>query len=46
MADEGLLRALRNKEWAEFAAGYNGPGNITRYSKLIGDAYRVALGLL
>ena len=46
VADERLFRALRNKEWPEFAAGYNGPGNGARYSKLIGDAYEVAQGLL
>ncbi|RJQ38855.1 MAG: DUF3380 domain-containing protein [Dehalococcoidia bacterium] len=31
---------LRRKDWAGFARGYNGAGQVTRYAKLLRAAYR------
>jgi len=45
LPNEKLIAALRTKEWADFAAGYNGPGNVTKYSGLIQDSYAVASSL-
>tara|TARA_R110000751_G_scaffold307812_1_gene431813 strand:- start:6637 stop:7632 length:996 start_codon:yes stop_codon:yes gene_type:complete len=36
----GLLGALRGQDWAAFARGYNGPGQVDRYSALLASAYR------
>src|SRR5262249_46041384 len=44
-AFEGFVRSsniaddLQRKDWAGFATVYNGPGQVDRYSRLMGDAY-------
>jgi len=38
---EGLVQYLKNKEWARFARGYNGPGyKKNKYDKKITTAYK------
>jgi len=41
----GLLNALKNKDWAAFAKGYNGPQYAkNQYDIKLANAYQKALG--
>ncbi|MGE3143515.1 MAG: N-acetylmuramidase family protein, partial [Hyphomonadaceae bacterium] len=35
----GLADELQRKDWGGFARGYNGPGQVERYGRLLADAY-------
>lgn len=37
-----ILDELQKKDWAGFARVYNGPGQVEKYAKLLGDAYAAA----
>lgn len=39
-----LVAALQTRDWARFARGYNGPGQVEKYSALLDNAYRAAGG--
>lgn len=41
----GLADELQRKDWAGFARGYNGPGQVDRYGRLLGDAYNRLKGV-
>lgn len=36
----GLAKAARRKDWRALAKGYNGSGQVTKYSRLLSNAYR------
>lgn len=40
MGTNGLLGALRRKDWIRFTRGYNGPGQVPLYSARLAAAYR------
>lgn len=44
-ANPPILRALREKDWKEFARHYNGPGAVASYSAKMADAYARQAGL-
>jgi lysozyme family protein len=35
----GLVTALRTRDWATFARGYNGPGQVDHYAEALAAAY-------
>lgn len=41
IAKRQLVEALADAEWARFAHGYNGPGQIDYYAARMGEAYRL-----
>lgn len=41
-----LFRALQEKDWYDFALGYNGPGQPKTYGPYLNDAYKAAKSLL
>jgi hypothetical protein len=44
MEGNGLLAVLRAKDWRRLARGYNGDGQVERYSALLAEAYARAGG--